>query len=100
MTGVALSVLLYGASIAYLGHPIFPSFDSAHLVQLAHDLPTWFKGSLKMLLAVPFTFHTYNGIRHLAWDVGKGLTLKGVYVGGYGVMALTAVSSIYLAFFV
>ncbi|KAI9639425.1 uncharacterized protein MKK02DRAFT_39722 [Dioszegia hungarica] len=100
VTGSALSVALYAGSITYLLHPYFPAVESANLVQMVHDLPVWVKGSAKLLFAVPFTFHTFNGIRHLAWDVGYGLSLKGVYVGGYGVLALTAVSSIYLAFFV
>lgn len=28
-------------------------------------------------------YHTLNGIRHLAWDAGKGLELDAVYKGGY-----------------
>ncbi|WVQ80789.1 succinate dehydrogenase, cytochrome b556 subunit [Cryptococcus sp. DSM 104549] len=100
ITGVALSGLLYAGALTYLLHPVFPVIDSAHLVQIVHDLPVWFKGTAKFILAVPFTFHSFNGVRHLLWDVGKGLTIKGVYRGGYAVLGLTAVSSLYLAFFV
>jgi succinate dehydrogenase/fumarate reductase cytochrome b subunit len=25
----------------------------------------------KAILALPFTFHSFNGLRHLAWDAGK-----------------------------
>jgi len=100
ITGVALSGVLYGASLLYLLHPMFPVIDSAHAVSLAASMPVWLKGGLKLIFALPFTFHTFNGVRHLLWDVGQGLTLKGVYAGGYTVLALTAVSSIYLAFFV
>ncbi|WWD17182.1 succinate dehydrogenase, cytochrome b556 subunit [Kwoniella shandongensis] len=100
ITGVALSGALYLSAMAYLLHPVFPAIDSAHLVQIAHDLPVWAKTGFKVLLAAPFTYHTYNGIRHLGWDMGKGLTIKGVYATGYTVIAATAVSSIYLAFFV
>ena len=98
---------------------MFPSFESASLIQLAHDMPAWATGSIKTLFAVPFAFHTYNGIRHLAWDTGYGefessnrgqevadgtgcgvgLSLKGVYAGGYTVIAATAVSTVYLVFF-
>lgn len=35
-------------------------------------MPTWLKGSAKFIFAVPFTFHSFNGVRHLAWDVGYG----------------------------
>ncbi|WWC89195.1 succinate dehydrogenase, cytochrome b556 subunit [Kwoniella dendrophila CBS 6074] len=100
VTGCALSGALYAGALAYLLHPIFPVIDSAHLISIVSDLPTWVKGGLKFLFAVPFTFHTFNGIRHLGWDIGKGLTIKGVYATGYAVMAATAVSSVYLAFFV
>ncbi len=24
------------------------------------------------MLALPFTFHSFNGIRHLVWDMNKG----------------------------
>jgi len=72
LTGVFLSGTLYGGAILYLLHPVFPSIDSASLVQLTHDMPIWAKGGLKVLFAAPFAFHTYNGIRHLAWDTGYG----------------------------
>jgi len=35
-------------------------------------LPGWLKVSLKTILAVPFTLHSFNGIRHLMWDMGYG----------------------------
>lgn len=72
VTGSALSVALYAGSITYLLHGMYPILESSNLVQLVHDLPVWAKGSAKLLFAVPFTFHTFNGIRHLAWDVGYG----------------------------
>jgi succinate dehydrogenase (ubiquinone) cytochrome b560 subunit len=120
VTGSFLSGALYLGAVTYLLHPMYPAIDSAHLVDLVTSLPTWAKGSAKLIFAVPFTFHTFNGIRHLAWDIGygesgrawmgmdpercadqpTGLTLKGMQAGAYITMAATAVSSIYLAFFV
>jgi succinate dehydrogenase/fumarate reductase cytochrome b subunit len=73
ITGVGLSGLLYVGSIAYLLHPLYPAIDSVHLVQLVSDLPTWFKGSVKLVAGGAFWLHTYNGIRHLMWDMGKGM---------------------------
>jgi hypothetical protein len=64
--------VLYAASLVYLFHPLYPALDSAHLISLVHSLPTWVKGGIKFVFAVPFTFHTFNGIRHLAWDTGFG----------------------------
>ncbi|KAK1924290.1 hypothetical protein DB88DRAFT_489711 [Papiliotrema laurentii] len=100
VTGSFLSGALYLGAVTYLLHPMYPAIDSAHLIDLVTSLPTWAKGSAKLIFAVPFTFHTFNGIRHLAWDIGYGLTLKGMQAGAYITMAATAVSSIYLAFFV
>ncbi|XP_031833157.1 succinate dehydrogenase cytochrome b560 subunit, mitochondrial [Nomia melanderi] len=51
----------------------------------------------KTALALPATFHTVNGFRHLAWDMGKFLTIKEVYSTGYAVSALSVISAIVLA---
>ena len=40
------------------------------------------------------SYHLANGIRHLFWDFGIGLSLEGVYRGGYIVIAFTALSSL------
>ncbi|KAL6422534.1 hypothetical protein ACFW04_010647 [Cataglyphis niger] len=62
---------------------------------LCLPLPALFVG--KMLLALPVTYHTFNGIRHLAWDFGLFLTIKEVYSTGYIVSALTVISALVLA---
>lgn len=36
-------------------------------------------------------FHLFNGVRHLYWDMAKGLELKSVYTSGYITMAAAAV---------
>ncbi|KIR67411.1 succinate dehydrogenase, cytochrome b556 subunit [Cryptococcus bacillisporus CA1873] len=100
ITGVAFGGALYLSAMAYLLHPLVPGIDSAHLIQLVHDLPGWLKGSAKFIIALPFTFHCYNGLRHLNWDIGKALTIKGVYRTGYAVLGATVLSSLYLAFFI
>ncbi|TYJ54556.1 succinate dehydrogenase, cytochrome b556 subunit [Cryptococcus floricola] len=98
ITGVAFSGALYLSAIAYLFHPMFPVIDSAHIVDLVHTFPGWVKGGLKFAVSLPFTFHCFNGLRHLNWDIGKGLTVKGVYQTGYAVLGATLASSLYLAF--
>jgi len=92
--GAALSVLLYGFSLAYLCAP--GTFDSTHVVEFVAGLPDLVKYAGKAILAAPFAFHALNGIRHLSWDVGKFLTIKAVYRTGYAVLAGTAVSTIAL----
>ncbi|XP_076624235.1 succinate dehydrogenase cytochrome b560 subunit, mitochondrial [Colletes latitarsis] len=69
------------------------------LIEMTQNLglstPLLFLG--KTMLAFPATYHTFNGFRHLAWDMGMFLTIKEVYSTGYAVLALSAVSAILLA---
>ncbi|KAH9919154.1 succinate dehydrogenase cytochrome b560 subunit [Epithele typhae] len=93
-TGVGLSVLLYGFSLAYLVAP--GTFDSAHVIEFVGSMPEAVKIAGKTILAAPFAFHSLNGIRHLAWDMNKFMTVKGAYSTGYAVLAGTAVSTVAL----
>lgn len=52
---------------------------------------------IKFYVALPATYHTLNGIRHLAWDNGLNLQLKDVYWTGYTVVALSFISALGLA---
>ncbi|KAL4684437.1 hypothetical protein H8959_022131, partial [Pygathrix nigripes] len=42
-------------------------------------------------------YHTWNGIRHLMWDLGKGLKIPQLYQSGVVVLVLTVLSSMGLA---
>ncbi|KAH9481923.1 Succinate dehydrogenase cytochrome B subunit, mitochondrial [Psilocybe cubensis] len=94
VTGVALSVLLYGFSIAYLVAP--GTFSSENVIQVVAGLPEGVKYAGKAVLAAPFAFHSLNGIRHLSWDSIKFLSLKGAYVSGYIVLGASAISTVAL----
>ncbi|CAK5270312.1 unnamed protein product [Mycena citricolor] len=94
VTGAGISTLLYGFSLAYLVAP--GTFDSAHLIEFVTGLPDAVKYSAKAILAAPFAFHSLNGVRHLLWDAGKFMTVKGVYQTGYAVIGLSAVSTVAL----
>jgi succinate dehydrogenase (ubiquinone) cytochrome b560 subunit len=50
-----------------------------------------------MGFALPFAFHSWNGIRHLVWDTGAAFTNKQVIVTGWGVVGLTVVTALGLA---
>ena len=64
--------VLYGFSLSYLLLPaIGMPFDGPQFIDLVHSLPEWAKYSGKVLLAAPFAFHSWNGVRHLLWDSGK-----------------------------
>lgn len=85
--------------------------DSASMAEAFGSLNEYAKFAIKASLALPFTFHSWNGIRHLIWDTSSELSLKGgmlchkrrkaritflVYRTGYTVLGLTAVSTIAL----
>jgi succinate dehydrogenase (ubiquinone) cytochrome b560 subunit len=59
--------------------------------------PLAVKIAAKMIVAYPVTFHVMNGVRHLVWDTGKALSLKGVYNTGYIVIGASTVASLALA---
>ncbi|KAI0246074.1 cytochrome b subunit of succinate dehydrogenase, Sdh3p [Lactifluus subvellereus] len=94
ITGAGLSVLLYGFSLAYLFAP--STFSSANIIEFAAGLPDWVKVVEKTILAAPFAFHSLNGLRHLAWDSGKFLSLKGAYRTGYAVLGASAITTVAL----
>ncbi|TIA89446.1 hypothetical protein E3P99_02077 [Wallemia hederae] len=95
VTGVGLSAGMYAFAIGYVSLPLANAgFDSAALIELAQSAPVWLKALIKAPVAAAFSYHSLNGIRHLLWDTGKFLTLKGAYQSGYAVIGLTAVSTI------
>lgn len=100
VTGVFLAAGFYALTCSYaagalLGHPL----DSAALVSLFGELPELVKTGVKAVFAFPFVYHGFNGVRHIVWDFGKELTLKGVYRTGYAVIAASVLVGSYLAFF-
>lgn len=92
ISGVALSVGVYGVGAAFG----FGLVDSASLIDFYTQLPAIAKWSLKTLAALPFSFHAWNGIRHLIWDAGYLVNITGVYKTGYTVLGLTAITSLAL----
>lgn len=64
-----MCLVLYGYALAYLAAP--ETFSSVNVIELVHGLPEAVKYAGKFILALPFSFHALNGLRHLSWDVGK-----------------------------
>ena len=62
------------------------------------SLPVAAKVALKFGIALPFTFHSWNGIRHLVWDTGREFSNKQVQRSGWTVVGLTFVTSGILAY--
>lgn len=87
-TGVLLSVvgaplMLWWLAALAAGPDAFAAFYRA-----------WsgiFGGALLTLLVFSLWFHFFNGIRHLIWDTGHLLDLRGAYRSGWAVLVLSVV---------
>lgn len=99
ITGVFMAFGLYGLTCGYAAASILNiPFDVSSMITAFGSLPVFVKIGAKASMAFPFAFHSFNGIRHLIWDFGKELTVKGVYRTGYIVLALGGVVGSYLTF--
>ncbi|KAM9909033.1 hypothetical protein OXX69_005816 [Metschnikowia pulcherrima] len=99
ITGVAMAGAFYALTCGYAATSLLSvPFDSAVLVSAFAGLPFAAKFAAKAAMAYPFVFHAFNGIRHLVWDLGKELSISGVYRTGYAVVAATAVLGSWMIF--
>ncbi len=66
--------------------------------QLQQYTTTWYGKIFLTGFVFSFYFHLTNGIRHLFWDIGMGLSITNTYKSGYAVIiasiALTLVALI------
>lgn len=100
VTGSILSGGLYIFGFAYLVAPAFGwHLESATMAATVAAWPVAAKVATKFLIAWPFTFHSFNGLRHLTWDLGAVLTNKQVIVTGWTVIALSFVTALGLTFY-
>ena len=94
VTGVALTVGLVG---------VVWMLVAAATSEDAYNLFLGYAGSIigKLFLfgwSVALFYHACNGIRHLSWDLGFGLTILDVYRSGYVVLGATCVLTALLWF--
>lgn len=98
ITGVALSGGFYLYGMLYLVAPYLGwHVESSVLAASFGAWPLAAKFATKFLVALPFTFHSFNGIRHLVWDTASMITNKAVNQSGWTVVGLTVLSSLGLA---
>ncbi|KAI1000551.1 hypothetical protein K3495_g7642 [Podosphaera aphanis] len=97
ITGCTISGGFYVFGAAYLVSPLFGwHLDSATLATVFGALPLAIKLGLKTLVALPFTFHSINGIRHLSWDMGKAFSNQAVIRTGWTVVGLSVATALAL----
>lgn len=100
ITGVAMAGGFYALTCGFAATSLLNiPFDTASIVGVFAGLPVAAQLAAKGIMAYPFVFHSFNGVRHIIWDFGKQLTIKGVYRTGYIVSTLSVLFGTYLAFF-
>ncbi|KAF7927795.1 uncharacterized protein EAE98_000417 [Botrytis deweyae] len=100
ITGCILSGGFYVFGAAYLASPLFGwHLDTASMVAAFGAWPLAAKFLAKFTLAMPFTYHSFNGIRHLAWDMGKTFKNATVIKTGWTVVGLSVGSALALVAF-
>jgi succinate dehydrogenase (ubiquinone) cytochrome b560 subunit len=99
VTGVAASGAFYAFGLLYLAAPTLGwHMESAALAASFGAWPVLLQVLTKTVLALPVTFHSINGVRHLIWDTAKMITNKKVNQSGWTVVGLSIASAIGLAF--
>merc|ERR1719369_2137801 len=94
-TGLIQSGMLSAFAVAAMVLPgTFPS-QLAMVQDMHFGAPLIFLA--KFALAVPVTFHLFNGVRHLVWDLGYGFKIPDLYKSGYTVSGLAILAAIGLA---
>eukprot|EP00049_Salpingoeca_infusionum_P017335 m.352596 g.352596 ORF g.352596 m.352596 type:complete len:224 (-) comp16556_c0_seq1:393-1064(-) len=92
-TGLALTMFTLASGIALAFNPLSFYLDAIQAMNLSS---TTFIAT-KFTLAFPLAYHTFNGIRHLVWDAGKGMDMSSHYKTGFTVVALASVVAAYAA---
>jgi succinate dehydrogenase / fumarate reductase cytochrome b subunit len=88
-TGVALA-----AGLALLTWFLFAVLSGEHAFSIFRDFKESFIGQVMLLgWLFSFVYHFFNGIRHLAWDMVLGLSLKVAYATGYLVVILSVITT-------
>lgn len=72
ITGLLLSGSLYGFATLYLLTPLTGMHLDVDTIAAAFgSLPLVVKTGAKFFLSIPFTYHGFNGVKHLVWDTGR-----------------------------
>lgn len=91
-------MILSGLATALAVSTLISPHDFSYIVTVVEGLklsiPTL--AYIKFYIALPATFHTINGVRHLLWDSGRFLKLNEVYTTGYITLALSVLSALIL----
>lgn len=90
LTGMALAagtLLLAGWLIALASGPQAFAAYAGHV-------QAWYGQILLLGFSWALLYHLCNGIRHLFWDIGKGLGIAAAYKSGYAVIVMSAILTV------
>lgn len=104
LTHRATGMLLAGATTSFaFATPLLPANLDQAIYGLQTYMDTWLGYlvvmDVKFLLVWCIMFHTCNGIRHLAWDTGKGFQMDDLKKSGYAVIGLSALLATLIVYF-
>lgn len=95
LTGTALATAIYALGLSYA----MATPSTGELVAwVGSNVPGPLVTASKALLAFPVCYHSLNGIRHLVWDCGWALSLRGCYLTGWLVNAGAVLGTVLLTF--
>ncbi|KAK3679632.1 cytochrome b subunit of succinate dehydrogenase, Sdh3p [Recurvomyces mirabilis] len=98
ITGSLMSGAFYLFGAAYLVAPVMGwHLESAVLAASFATWPVILQFLTKTVFAWQFTYHTFNGVRHLVWDTASAISNKAVNQSGWFVVGLSTVSAVALA---
>lgn len=97
VTGAGLASAIYGFGLVSSAN-FYPGSLTLKLCELVAEMPVEIVLAGKFVLTAPFMFHLFNGMRHLVWDSGRALSLRGVYTSGWIVNIATLISSLGITF--
>jgi succinate dehydrogenase (ubiquinone) cytochrome b560 subunit len=98
ITGVAIAAPMYLFFIAYAASGVLGwHLESTVLATSFAAWPAAAKIAAKFTIAMPFTFHSFNGLRHLIWDTGKMFGKTQVIRSGWIAVGVSTVAAAYLA---
>lgn len=95
VTGATLATAVYAFGLSYA--MAAPSTDDL-VAWVSSQAPGPLVTTSKAMLAFPLCYHSLNGIRHLVWDCGWALSLRGCYFTGWLVNAGAALGTVLLTF--
>jgi succinate dehydrogenase (ubiquinone) cytochrome b560 subunit len=97
-TGMIFTGGLYGFAIMYLFSPVLGlHLDSTTIAEAFGSLSPATKAAIKFGVALPLTYHCFNGTKHLIWDRGYLLKNKQSQFAAWVVAGATLTTSLGLA---